>query len=65
MSQEHAPARAAVDAIVVRDGLHLSVEDYERLVDVYAELQTELEPLRAPELRGVEPAVIFLASWRP
>ncbi len=62
MSQEQSSARAAVDAIVSRDRLHLSKEDYERLVNVYLERQAELEPLRAPELRGAQPSVIFLPS---
>jgi hypothetical protein len=57
-----AAARAAVDAIVARDRLHLATDDYERLVTIYQEMQPEMEQLRAPELRNVEPAVIFPAS---
>ena len=62
MSEGQSLARAAVDAIIARDRLHPSEEDYERLVNAYLEQQAELEPLRAPELRGAEPSVIFLAS---
>jgi len=62
LNQEQSTARAAVDAIVSRDRLHLTDEDYERLVNVYIDQQAELAPLRAPELRGAEPSVIFHAS---
>jgi hypothetical protein len=54
-----AAARAAVDAIVERDHLRLPVDEYERLVRIYGELQDQLAAMRAPEFRDAEPATIF------
>jgi hypothetical protein len=55
--------RAAVEAIVARDGLQqLTADDVERLIPLYAELQAELAQLRAPEVSAAEPAVIFWAE---
>ena len=50
-----APARA-VAAIVARDRLRLSPDEYDRLVRLYAESQGELEALRIPEVRYRDPA---------
>jgi len=56
-------ARAAVQAIVARDGLErLAAEDVDRLVSLYAEAQSELAQLRVPEVSAAEPAVIFPAE---
>ena len=52
-------AQQAVAAIVERDHLRLSPEEYERLVRIYAELQPQLAALRLPEIRDREPAVIY------
>jgi len=54
-------AEQAVTAIVERDHLRLSPEEYERLVRLYAELQPQLAALRLPELSNREPAVIYPA----
>ena len=54
-------AEQAVAAIVERDHLRLSPEEYERLVRIYAELQPQLAALRLPEIRDREPAVIYPA----
>jgi len=54
-------AQQAVAAIVERDHLRLSPEEYERLVRIYAELQPQLAALRLPEIRDREPAVIYPA----
>ena len=54
-------AQQAVAAIVERDHLRLSSEEYERLVRIYAELQPQLAALRLPEIRDREPAVIYPA----
>ena len=57
MTQAPSVARAAVDAILTRDKLHLSPEDYEWLVSLYDETQAQLQLLRAPSFRDAEPAV--------
>jgi hypothetical protein len=57
-------AKAQVDAIIARDRLRLSAEEYERLVAIYAETQTQLDGLRAPEFRDTEPASVFPAASR-
>jgi hypothetical protein len=62
MSQPTPSARAAVDAIVARDRLQLSAEDYQRLVSMYDELQAELTLLRPDNIRDVEPAVVYTAT---
>jgi hypothetical protein len=55
--------RAAVAAIVARDGLQqLAADDVDRLVALYAEMQPELAQLRAAEVSAAEPAVIFPAE---
>jgi hypothetical protein len=59
MSQPTSAARAVVDAIVARDRLQLSAEDYERLVKSYDELQDELTLLRPDGIQDVEPAVVY------
>jgi len=51
--------RAHVDAIIARDGLRLAPEEYERLVALYDETQTQLATLRAAEFGHTEPAVIY------
>lgn len=56
MTQAPSAARAALDAILTRDKLHLSPEDYEWLVSLYDETQTQLQLLRGPEFRDAEPA---------
>ena len=61
MNQPTPDARAAVDAIVARDRLQLSPDDYERLVKSYDELQDELALLRPDGIRDVEPAVVYTA----
>ena len=62
MSEPTPSARAAVDAILARDRLQLSAEDYERLVNTYDELQAELVLLRPDNIRDVEPAVVYTAT---
>lgn len=62
MSQPTTSARAAVDAIVARDRLQLTAEDYERLVATYDELQAELVLLRPDDIWKVEPAVVYTAG---
>jgi hypothetical protein len=62
MTNTHSPARTAIDAIVARDKLVLSTEDYERLVSLYDETQRLLSMLRLPEVHDSEPAVIYHAS---
>jgi hypothetical protein len=52
-------ARAAVDAILARDGLRLSPVEYERLIAIYAEVQAQMTELRGPEFAYLEPAVIY------
>ncbi len=54
-------AEQAVAAIVERDHLRLSPEEYDRLVRLYADLQPQLAALRLPETRYREPAVIYPA----
>jgi hypothetical protein len=53
-------ARAAIDAIVARERLHLLPEEYERLVSLYDETRAQLETLWTPEFRDSEPAVIHV-----
>jgi hypothetical protein len=56
-------ARAAVEAIVARDGLQqLAPDDLERLIALYADVQPELATLRAIDVSAAEPAVIFPAE---
>jgi hypothetical protein len=56
-------ARAAVEAIVARDGLQqLAPDDLERLIALYADVQPELAALRAADVSAAEPAVIFPAE---
>ena len=62
MTDSQLSARAAIDAIVARDKLHLPPEEYERLVALYDETRTQLEALRAPEFRESEPAVVYGAA---
>ena len=52
-------ARSAVDAILARDGLRLSPQEYERLIAIYAEIQEQMAELRASEFAYLEPAVIY------
>ncbi len=53
--------RANVDAVVRRDGLRLSADDYDWLIKVAADLHDDLQPLRAEELRYTEMSVLFSA----
>jgi hypothetical protein len=62
MTEPTQSARAAVEAIVARDRLQLSAEDFERLVSTYDELQAELVLLRPDNIRDVEPAVVYTAN---
>jgi len=62
MTEPTPSARAAVDAIVARDRLRLSTEDYQRLIDTYDELQAELALLRPDTIRDAEPAVVYTAG---
>jgi hypothetical protein len=56
-------ARAAVEAIVARDGLQqLAPDDLERLIALYADVQPELAALRTADVSAAEPAVIFPAE---
>jgi hypothetical protein len=59
MTDSDSSARAAVDAIVARDNLHLATEDYERLVSLYAETEAQLAKMRAPEFRESEPLYVL------
>jgi hypothetical protein len=54
--------RAAVDAVLLRAGLKVIPEEYERLVRNYPIIQSQLAALRIPEVRYGEPAVIYSAS---
>lgn len=45
----------AVAAIVARHKLQVVPDEYDRLVRLYAELQSELDALRIPEVRYREP----------
>jgi hypothetical protein len=54
-------ASRAVAAIVERDHLRMSTEEYDRLVRIYAELQSQLAALRIPDVRYREPAMIYSA----
>lgn len=56
-------ARSAVATILARDGLvHLEPDDVDRLVGLYAELQADIAQLRAPQMDGAEPAVVYSAE---
>ena len=58
-----ASAQVAVQAILARDGVQdLPQDEVERLIAIYADLATDLAPLRAPEVATAEPAVIFPAE---
>ena len=59
MTDSESSARAAVDAIVARDRLHLAVEDYERLVELYADTQAQLAKLRAREFSESSPLYVL------
>ena len=54
-------ARAAVDAILLRAGLPVIPEEYERMVRNYPVIQEQLAALRIPEVRYGEPAIIYPA----
>jgi len=56
-----AQTKVAVDAVLARAGLNVTPEDYERLLGLYPALRTQAADLRIPELRGLEPAVIYPA----
>jgi len=49
------------DILATADEMARTMRDCALMRQVLA-LQIELGPLRAPELRGVEPAVVFVAS---
>jgi hypothetical protein len=55
-------ADQALAAIVARDELHLTADEYTRLVGIYAELQPQLAALRVAEVRYAEPAIIYSAA---
>ena len=59
MSSDSPTARAAVDAILVHDGLRVSPEEYARLIGIYAEIQAQMAELRGAEFAYLEPAVIY------
>ena len=61
MSDTNTSARAAIEAIIARDGLRLSDEEFERLVSFYAETQAQLATLRLPDIGETEPAIVYLA----
>jgi hypothetical protein len=54
-------AKAAVNAILARAGLSVTPEDHARLLALYPALRTQAADLRIPELRDLEPAVIYPA----
>jgi hypothetical protein len=54
-------ARAQIDAILAREGLTLSTDDYEWLVALYDDMQSDLQVLHSAELRDEEPAVVYEA----
>ena len=58
-----AQANIAVDAVLARAGLRVTPEDYERLVGLYPTLRAQCAALRLPELRDLEPAVIYPAAF--
>jgi hypothetical protein len=60
MSAEDAD-RAAVDAVLLRAGLKVIPEEYERLVRNYPVIQSQLAALRIAEVRYGEPALIYSA----
>lgn len=47
--------RSQLDSIVSRDGLKLPLDEYERLVRLLAETQSDLVEMRAAEFRYVDP----------
>jgi hypothetical protein len=59
----HSAARAAIDALVARDKLDkLARDDYERLVGLYDDTQTQLASLSGTEFAETEPAMIYRAD---
>jgi hypothetical protein len=60
MSAEDAD-RAAFDAVLLRAGLKVIPEEYERLVRNYPLIQSQLAALRIPEVRYGEPALMYSA----
>jgi hypothetical protein len=54
--------RLAVQAILERDGLNPVPEEFERLVGLYAEVEHQVAELRAPDVRGHDPAPIYRAE---
>ena len=57
-----AQAKIAVDAVLARAGLRVTPEDYERLIGLYPILRAQCAALRLPELRDLEPALIYPAQ---
>jgi hypothetical protein len=57
-----AQAKETVDAILARTALPVIPEDYVRLLALYPALLKQAADLRLPELRDLEPAVIYHAS---
>ena len=55
-------ARAAIDAILERDGLQLIPEEYERLVGLYADARKQVADLWSPDFLAIEPATIYRAA---
>ena len=58
-STSESEIKAAVDAVLARAGLPVTPEDYVRLLGLYPALQAQAAALRLPELRDLEPAVIY------
>jgi hypothetical protein len=61
-STSESEIKAAVDAVLARAGLPVTPEDYVRLLGLYPALQAQAAALRLPELRDLEPAVIYPAQ---
>jgi hypothetical protein len=56
--------KRAVDAVLAVARIPLTGEDYERLQANYALTHSQLATLRFPEMRYLEPAVIYPAAIR-
>jgi hypothetical protein len=59
---DSAQVKEAVDAILARTALPVTPEDYVRLLGLYPALLKQAADLRLPELRDLEPAVIYHSS---
>ena len=56
-----AQVRGAVDAVLGRERLEVTPEDYERLLRDYPIMRQQLLELRLEEARYVEPAIVYSA----